>query len=133
MKTKGLLDYFNRLIGLLDNHPLFNDISLEGRLMKEEDKSSYWSTLYFKGVRENHHRKLGHATISINLRDINTKKKVREAVAHEAGSLISTPDDILALIKKLEKESDMNNSTYVMIDDTEHADWIKYLPKMRGN
>ena len=65
MKTKGLLDYFNRLFDLLDNHPPF--------------------------------------------------------------------EDILALIKKLEKESDMNNSTYVMIDDTEHADWIKYLLKMRRN
>lgn len=102
MKTNAELKrYFLHLVKLLDNHELFADISLSAKTMTNAKKSSYWSTVYFRGVRRNKY-KLGYATIYINIRDINNYDTIRLAVAHEAAHLISTKEDILQLLKSLE-------------------------------
>jgi len=93
--------YFLYLVKLLDEHEMFADISLSGKIMASAKKARYWSTVVFLGARVNKF-KLGYATIYINIRDIVTPTGIREAVAHEAGHLICTKADILELLKSLE-------------------------------
>ncbi len=101
MTKKELKAYFLYLVKLLDEHEMFDNISLSGKTMVNEKKDSYWSTVVFRGARVKKF-KLGYATIYINLRDLATPEKVREAVAHEAGHLIRTKSDILELLKSLD-------------------------------
>ena len=106
MTKKELKAYFLYLVKLLDEHEMFDNISLSGKTMVNEKKDSYWSTVVFRGTRVKKF-KLGYATIYINLRDLATPEGVREAVAHEAGHLIRTKSDILELLKSLEDTKKM--------------------------
>ena len=90
LKYNQRREYFLQVIKIVDNTNPFRNIQLEGRIMQDAKKSSYWSTVTCKGYIEAGDREslTGEAVIYINLRDISSKSKILAAIDHEANHIM---------------------------------------------
>ena len=77
------LDFFQRGIRFLNTLPEFKNMTITGKVMRTLKKDHYYSTVTFKGYK-GENAMYGAATIYINLRDIHSRDKIIEALAHEA-------------------------------------------------
>ena len=88
MPDRELKKIFQDVIKFLSGIAAFQDISLKGKLMNKSDKKSFYS--YMRGTKVvNQQQKVFDfsAVIYVNLRDIQDKNKLLEAVAHEAAHI----------------------------------------------
>ena len=88
MPDRELKKIFQDAIKFLSGIVAFQDISLKGKLMNKSDKESFYS--YMRGTKVvNQQQKVFDfsAVIYVNLRDIQDKNKLLEAVAHEAAHI----------------------------------------------
>lgn len=88
MPDRELKKIFQDAIKFLSGIAAFQDISLKGKLMNKSDKESFYS--YMRGTKVvNQRQKVFDfsAVIYVNLRDIQDKNKLLEAVAHEAAHI----------------------------------------------
>ena len=95
-------DYFLQAVEILNSTTSFQNIQLEGRVMQNAKKSSYWSTVVCHGyarigVAES---LVGEAAIYMNLRDIDSEDKILAAIDHEANHIMPMKEGYYAAIIK---------------------------------
>jgi len=78
--------FFLQAVNFLDGTENFTDIVLQGQVMRTSKKTSYWSTVTFRGYQGGNFIG-GVATIYANLRDLKTRDKILEAIDHEANHI----------------------------------------------
>ncbi len=106
MPDRELKKIFQDAIKFLSGIAAFQDISLKGKLMNKSDKESFHS--YMRGTKVvNQQQKVFDfsAVIYVNLRDIQDKNKLLEAVAHEAahikeGDFVENRDSFRNLLRE---------------------------------